>query len=391
MNARRIAFFAFAVIIVLGLASWIAGSHRGDSSQSALLYPQLKSAVNSIDTIGIFKAGDVKAVELKRNDQGWTVSERAGYPADGVKVRKLLIDLQRAHAYEEKTSVPANYPQLNVEEVSDAEAKSVRVDLAGTPQPLSLIIGKSGAAGQSTYVRRAGEKQSWAIDIELQVASDPAAWLHREVIDVGADRIHEAVIVHNGAAFTANKQTRSDADFAVTGLAKGKELNSPSAPNAIATALTTLTLEDVRPAKDFVNDKPEQYATYKTFDGLIVDIDGWVTEDKRYIAIRTKYDPDLAEHFKPAAAEPAPAQKSKPADATTATPETASPETKSADTKSSDASADALKLNQQLDGWVFQIAQFKYDAIFPKLDLWLKKPPVKAGTTPLLPGAKSKS
>lgn len=375
MNAKRIALFAFAVVIVLALASWIGVSRsgRGDASQSALLDPQLKSAINSINAIGIFKAGNVRAVELKRSEQGWSVSERAGYPADGVKVRKLLIDLQRARAYEEKTSVPANYPQLGVEDIGDAQAKSVRIDLSGAPQPLSLIVGKSGAAGQSTYVRRAGEKQSWAIDTELQVAADPAAWLHREIIDVGADRIQEAVIVHDGAAFTANKKTRSDADFIVIGLAKGKELNSPSAPNAIATAFTSLTLEDVRTAKDFANDKPEQYATYKTFDGLVIDVDGWVTEDKRYIAIKTKFDSDLADRFKPATSEKAPTDQGKPAKAPAATP----------DVKPADASADAVKLNQQLDGWVFQVVQFKYDSIFPKLEQWVKQPTTPAKKLPV--------
>ena len=362
MSSKRIVWLALAVLAVIAIAAWIATSRQGNQTTETYLYPQLKTAINSVNAIRIYKAGDERAVELVRGDQGWTVGERANYPADAVKIRKLLIDLQQARIFEEKTSTAASYPALGVEEVSDKSAHGVRLELAGTPQPINLIVGKTGSAGHLTYMRRAGEKPSWAINAELQVASDPAAWLQHDILDVHADRIQEAAVTHNGEApFTVTKNTRAAADFAVSGIPKGTELNAPSAPNAVAASLAALSLEDIPAATALSAQPASEHATYKTFDGLVVEVQGWTHEGKRLIGVKTSYDPALAERFKvAAAAEP---KEAAGKDAAKPAPVVSQP----------NVSDEAAALNKKLAGWFFQIPQYKYDAIFPKVDNWVKK------------------
>ena len=363
MSSKRIVGLAIAVLAVIAIAAWIATSRQASQSTSeTFLYPQLKSSINSVNAVRIYKAGDERAVELVRGDKGWTVSERANYPADAVKIRKLLIDLQQARIFEEKTSTATSYPALGVEDVSDKAAHGVRLELAGTGSPINLIIGKTGSAGHLTYMRRAGEKASWAVNAEFQVPADPTAWLQHDILDVHADRIQEAAIAHSGEApFTATKNTRADADFTLSSIPKGTELNAPSAPNAVAASLVALSLEDVPAAATLSAQPASEHATYKTFDGLVVEIQGWNYQGKRVIGVKASFDPALAERFKVAAAteQKDAAGKDAPKPAPAAAP--------------TNVSDEAASLNKKLDGWYFQIPQYKYDAIFPKLDNWVKK------------------
>ena len=91
-------------------------------------------------------------------------------------------------------------------------------------------------------------------------------------------------------------------------LPKGKSLSAPTAANSVAMALTGLSLADVRAASAFQSTPPAAHATFKTFDGLVVDVDGWVQDQKHYVALRPSFDAALAERFKVATA---PADESK--------------------------------------------------------------------------------
>ena len=85
-----------------------------------------------------------------------------GYPADAAKVRKLLLALAEAKPVEEKTSNPANYAALGVEDVSSADATGVRVELEGTAQPVNLIVGKAaGRQGRLMCDVPANQQAGW--------------------------------------------------------------------------------------------------------------------------------------------------------------------------------------------------------------------------------------
>ena len=62
---------------------------------------------------------------------------------------------------------------------------------------------------------------------------------------------------------------------------------------------------DVRPAKDAAKDKPAATATYRTFDGLVLAIEGYAEGDKRYVRVKPSVDETAARRFFVAAAAPA--------------------------------------------------------------------------------------
>lgn len=359
MNSRRLLTLSIAALLAIALGVWLATrqTSTGDGER-ALLYPELSKQLDAVQAVRIFKAGDARAVELTKADDAWVVSERSGYAADATKLRNLLRSLAEAKVIEEKTSNAENYKSLGVEDVKDAAAAGVRIEISGAPTAVNLIVGKSGTGGGSQYVRRANEPQSWLVGAAIDASATPEAWLRKDVIDVSADRIQSAsVATGEHKPYTAAKKTRADADFVVTDLPKGKKPRTPSVANSLATALAGVTLSDAQPASSFADSPPTARATYKTFDGLIVELQGRQRADKRYIELKASYDAALAEQFK-LATEPA-----KPAD-----DKAAPPDAKPAATEKKDVAAEAQTINARAAGWAYEIPSYKYEQIFKTVE-----------------------
>ena len=378
MTSRKLSILAIVAVVAVIAGLWLAGRHTSPpSSESAALYPDLKSELASITAVRIVKAGGSPALEVKRGESGWTVAERHDYPADEAKLRKLITSLAEAKVLEEKTSNPESYPALGVEDVSDAAAGGVQIELDGPKQPVKLIVGKQAQGAQSQYVRRAGEPKSWLVNKSIDTSSSADQWLRKQIIDVSADRVQSAeVSIGKSKPYSAVKKTRADADFTVEGLPKGKELSSPSAADNFATALAGLTLSDVKAASE-VTDPPSARTTIRTFDGLVTEVSGWEKDDKHYVALKTSFDAALADKFKVATAdaekkEAASEEKDAPANAEGAPPTDKSNDA-AAQPAAPDVAGESTKANAQLNGWVYEIPAYKYEAIFKPLDDLIKK------------------
>jgi len=374
MTSRKLSILAIIAVIAVLAGLWLASRQTSPPSiASAALYPDLKQELGSITAVRIVKAGGTPALDLQRGENGWTVAERNNYPADEAKLRKLITSLTEAKVLEEKTSNPESYAALGVEDITNAAAGGVQIELDGPKQPIKLIVGKQAQGTQSQYVRRAGEPKSWLVNKSIDTSSSADQWLRKEVIDVSADRVQSAeVTIEKSKPYSAVKKTRADEDFTVEGLPKGKQLSSPSAADNFATALAGLTLSDVKAASE-VTDPPSARATIRTFDGLVAEATGWKKDDKHYVALKTSYDAALADKFKVATAD----TEKKDAAGTdgdkkdaAANSEGAPPVDKPADPNVADEST---KVNAQLNGWVYEIPAYKYEAIFKPVDELIKK------------------
>jgi hypothetical protein len=367
MTSRRLLILGIAAIVVIVAGVWLAGRQNssGASADTGPLYPGLKEQLNAVNTVRIYKAGDARVVELTRKDDAWKVSDRDNYPADDGKVRKLLIALADAKLAEQKTSDPKNYATLGVEDTKGSGATSVRIELVGTPKPVDLIVGKQAAGARANYVRRAGEAQSWLIESTLDTSATPDAWLRKDIIDVSADRVQSATVStkQDSKPYTAAKKTRADQNFDVDGLPKGKSLSAPTAANSVAMALTAVSLSDVKPASAFQSTPPAAHATFKTFDGLVVDVDGWIQDQKHFIALKPSFDAAQAERFKVAtapAADKKDANKDEKKDAPAPPP-------------APNVADDAKKVADKVSGWVYEIPDYKYEGLFKPVEQMIGK------------------
>jgi hypothetical protein len=369
MRQRGLWVLAAVAAVLIAAAVYLSTAQRSEprAGVGELLYPGLEAGLDKVAAIRIVGPGGTTVVTLKRAGTGWQVAERSGFAADASHVRTLLLGLAQARTLEEKSSLPANYPSLGVEDLSAPGATGTGVELEGPAGPVSLIVGKS-TDGRSTFVRRKGEAKSWQVGTALTVERDPAKWLATDLLDIGADRIQSAEFAVPGKRpWTAAKASRADLKFTISG--KPKSDQAPGA-DRVATALAKLHLEDVRPVRDAPPGKPAATATYRTFDGLVLAFDGYTDGDKRYLQVRPSVDEAASQRFfvapaastaKQAAATPdsAKAPEAKASEAAAAAAKPPTPESVLVQTR-----AEAKKLEERVDGWRFEVPSWSYDAIF---------------------------
>src|SRR6267154_4759676 len=190
MSARRVLALLIAGLALVAFAMWIASQRHLERATLAgdLVLPDLELHVNTVTEVGLRK-GDGTRTALKKDGAGWSVGER-GWPADPGKVRKLLLDLGALNIVEEKTRLPANYPQLGVQDVDSPKASGTRIEVVTPGRTWALIVGKSSSA-MSGYVRVANASPSLLAAPLLTVDADPKGWLDRALIDVAPERVRQ--------------------------------------------------------------------------------------------------------------------------------------------------------------------------------------------------------
>lgn len=377
MNSRRLLVLAVLALLVMAGALWLARQRnppQSDTAQGKVL-PALGGSLNAVNELRVVAAGDKSAVTLKRGEKFWRVMERDGYPADAGRLRTLLVDLGELAVIEEKTANPENYSKLGVEDLAAAAATGVRIDLLGLEEPASLIVGKS-AGGDASYVRLAGAAASLQAKPQISVEREPKNWLDRTIVDIAADRVQEVRVSLPGAKPYVITRARTDqADFVVPALPKGKTLSSPFAANPVGSALSSLSLDDVRRVQasdDAANDL--QRAEYRLFDGTTITVTGRKDGEKHLIRLAIAFDEAQHQRFATASAQPAPAEKpAQPANGTpTAAAKPLATTAKTAPTLE-EARTTAQSSAARVDGWFYEIPAYKFETLFQPLDDLLSK------------------
>jgi uncharacterized protein DUF4340 len=333
MNQRRMVYLFVAAVLVIGVAVWVSLAKRPQSNETLAgrtVLEGLKPALNEVTEIRISK-GDATRATLRKRDADWSVVERE-YTADSGKVRKLLLDLGSLAVVEEKTSDPASYARLGVEDVKTPQAGGTLVEIITPKKVFSLIVGRTADA-RSSYVRVSGAKASALASPQVMAEADPKRWLDHALVDIPESRVKEiAVTPASGPGYSITREKKEQTDFTVTNVPKGRELTGPGAANPAAGDLTSFQLDDVRHAP--ADAKPAASATFRTFDGLDIKVDGALEGERHFVAL---------------------------------TPTSTAKETQ----------AEAEVLAARTKGWQFEVPAYKYDAIFRPLEQLLKQPEPK--------------
>ena len=368
MQSKSLIGLTLAALVAASAALWLSVDRDAPNERASgePLIPGLTEQLNEITEVRVEDAEEDSAVTLVRMEQGWGVAERGGFPVELTDLRRQLIALGEATLAEAKTANPEHYAQLGVQDPQEEGATSKLITLALPDGPVSIIVGRSNFRGlTTTYVRRAGEAQSWAATGNIGMDATPQDWLRKDLIDIGSPQVRRVELIHpDGDRVELLKATRELPNHGVANLPEGRELLSPSAGNSIASALSALRLEDVLPASDFdPADQEPVLGVWETFDGLRIRTRAWQTgDDERYVALTVEYDPELvvepASDEDPAAAD----EESTEADS----------EAEAENSDAESAAAEATELQARLDGWVFRIPSYKYSNMTKRLDDLLK-------------------
>ena len=326
MSQRHLAILFAVSLAVLGLAVWVAHrAQRGSASiAGTVVLRGLEANLNAVTEVRITGPGG-KEVTLVKGARRWMVRQR-DYPADSGKLRKLLIDLGNLKAVARKTRLEQNYPLLGVQSVSAPGASGVRIDVVSAQHTWSLIVGHN-SEGSGSYVRLVGHKQSLLAAPLVMAEAKADQWLAPLIIDVHQKQLRSIEERLAGEPpYRIERSKASAANFRVLGIPPGRKLQSPGAANAVASALSNLTLNDVRKAQPIPRDARLSSAEFTTFDGLVVRVSGYQA---------AKHGPHYIE-LSARAVDPK-------------------------------AAAAAAKINARVHGWQYRIAGYSYRQIFQPL------------------------
>jgi hypothetical protein len=235
---------------------------------------------------------------------------------------------------ERKTSIARNYSVLGVDDVTAPKAAGARIDIVSPGKTWSLVVGRSMDAND-VYVRVVDSAQSLLASPLIMVDADPKLWLDPNVLDIAQSRVSEVdEQPAKGPGFSVARDKKSQADFTVHGIPHGRELTGADAADSMGSALSSLTLTDVRKSVVPADGTQLSHAVFKTFDGLEIDISGYKEANGHYIDLSARA-----------------ADKS--------------------------AATEAQQINSRVQGWDYLVADYRYDEIFQSMDGLLKPLPAK--------------
>jgi hypothetical protein len=328
-----------AALIAISGALYLS-TERNESAEisGAPLLPGFSTELNSVSSLSVIKGGVKPVVTIHKKGEQWTVADRADYPADVSKLRRLLISLGDAKIREQKTSDPANYPIIGVEDPTKAGSSGAQIEVQAKDGKHDIIVGKSSAGGN--YVRRAGEKQSYVVEPGISFEAEPRYWIETQLLDIPTAKIQSLDFKpSSGPGYSLHRviDAKSAAPappashFELDGAPKGRQAAEAQTLTPSPTSFGSLSVDDVAAATSVDFGKPT-VVTVTLTDGNVLTFTGTAAGDKRWIEVAA------------------------PKDAT---------------------------LNAKANGRAFEIANYRYDAIFRPLEqLLVPKPAPAAAKTP---------
>ncbi len=246
MNTRS-ALLLLGLGVVSVAAGFAFGPERGSEirgtlSAGQLAFPGLAASLAKAEKIEISKEG--KTLTIAQRGPIWTVSDQQDYAARAEKLRGLLTGLTELRLREPRTSDPALFARLGLDDPSKPGAAGtlLRV-LDGAGKPIvELIIGTKRArpsgGGEEIYVRKPGETQTWLADGKIEAEADGNQWIDRQIANLEFKEIAAAIV------------TNRDGERLEFALRDGKTvLVSPAAPAPIEQA----KLDDIFRAFEFLS------------------------------------------------------------------------------------------------------------------------------------------
>ncbi len=328
MNNRSLSMLVVAAGMALG-GGWYFGSRTLPQEQKAVdagqtMFPGLAPKLQKAARIEVIFQGKPTVVALK--DGRWGLADRAGYPVRDTKLHAMLTALTELRLVEPRTSDPASFARLGVEDPTQAEANShlLRVvDTDGKPI-LEVITGHrrmrtQGKVDEQVYVRRPNENQAWLAEGALQVDHDPAQWLDRDVVNVAHGRVVSVVATRGDSKLVFGREGDK---LVLKEPAEHPKLEDYKIED-VSRAFESTTFQEVRPATDPIGEKLGT-GVFATDDGLTLTATVFKADKDIWVSLTA--------------------------------------------TGTGKAEAEAAALSKKLGGWLYQLGSWKEAALVPQID-----------------------
>jgi hypothetical protein len=293
MSRQRFALLLIAALIVISGAFYLSMQRNAShETQGVALLPSLAADLNAVSAVIIRKGSANPTLTVHKTGDQWSVAERADYPADVAKLRKLLLSLRDAKIVEEKTSDPARFVEIGVQDPLDPGAAGAELTVVSPNDKRSVIIGKP--VGEGNFVRLAGENRSYSVEPAISFETEPRFWIDSRLIDVPVALIQGIDFKPaTGAAFAVHRLNPADNTFNLDGVPAGRKALDGHALAPAPTTFTALTAEDVAPSGDIDFAKSSQVVVTLT-DGNLITLTGTAIADKHWIQVKSSKDTALS-------------------------------------------------------------------------------------------------
>jgi len=308
MSRRRFIVLLIAALLAISGALYLSSQRNLPRDTHGLpLWPTLASQLNTVTELSVRKGSATPAVTIHKQGEQWTVAQRANFPADVSKLRKLLLALSDARIREEKTSNPLSYPVIGVDDPTLSGAAGAEIKVIAHDGEHAVIVGKPG--GEGSFVRRAGESTSYIVEPPITFEAEPRYWIEPKLLDLPADKIQSidakpaggpGYSLHRVSAPApapapgpaANAGAPAPSTFTLTGVPNGRKAAEAALLAPSSSTFGGLTADDVAVPGDLDFSNPS-IVTVAMSDGNVVTFTGASVGDKRWIQIAATQDPVL--------------------------------------------------------------------------------------------------
>jgi len=297
---RFIALIVAAALAISGALYLSAQRNLQRGTHGTALVPALAGELDTVTALSVRRGSAAPTVTMHEKDGRWTVAERGDYPADVAKVRKLLLALSDAKVVEEKTSNPANFPVIGVEDPSSPTATGAEISVTARDGKHAVIIGKP--VGGGNFARLSGDNLSYSIEPGISVETEPRFWIDSRLLDVALGGIRSievkpaagpAYTVHRVIAAAAGAGTagagpaapKGEDGFALDGVPPGRKAADSVQLAPSPTAFSGLTADDVTRVGD-IDFSKATVATVTLSDGNAITMTGAAVGDKHWVQLK---------------------------------------------------------------------------------------------------------
>jgi Domain of unknown function (DUF4340) len=241
-------------------------------------FPELRADPDAVAKVTIETPDG--SFTLVRQDEGrWVAPDRFDYPVAIDQVRDLVVALADMRLVERKTSLAERYERLELRDLNAEGAKSklVRVESADGEVLAEAIIGKqrqrlTGHQSSGTYIRRPSEAQTWLASGSVQPDLEVQNWLESEVVELPGESLRRVEVTPaQGSGYTILRDEKGG-ELRLEGLSEDEQLKADADLGRLANALSSVTMEDVKPRDEIEWPDEQPTARFVTFDGLQVSV-----------------------------------------------------------------------------------------------------------------------
>ena len=244
MKPGKLLFLVIIAAVLVALAFWT--SRRTQAAPPSMIGKQLlpQLALESVARVEIARSG--APIEIVHGDDGWTVKNLFGFPADVPKLQTALLALAELKIGESARGVNID-TNATLVDLQGASGKPLATLRLGPRSPASGMERPGSRQPVGRYVAIAGDSQVYRVKDGLEAFDgEPREWVNSQLLNLSSADIQAIALTSStGAVLTL---FREGANLQLLGISTNEEFDT-SKSYGVESALSYLTFTGVADPK----------------------------------------------------------------------------------------------------------------------------------------------